>query len=460
MTIRNRKLVNVNVGAIELGRTACPPTKSRHLRDCVCSRLGRLQSEIVMDFAYSPRTEEMCQRLLAFTREHIHPRIRQHHEELAAGHFPVSFMEDLKSLARSEGLWNLFLPSLRSDEPGTGLSNLEYAPLAEIMGRIPWSSEVFNCNAPDTGNMELLHMFATPEQSETWLKPLLNGEIRSAFAMTEPDVASSDATNITTSIRREGDEYVINGRKWFISNATHPNCRVFIVMGKTDPNADAHQQQSMAIVPKETEGVEIVRNPTILNMLDPEGHAEIVFRNVRVPVSNLLGEEGSGFALAQARLGPGRIHHCMRSIGAAELALELMIERAQERKTFGKYISQHGTIRDWIAQSRVEIDQARLLVLRAAWLIDTVGAKAARKDISMIKVVAPQLHTRVTDRAMQVFGAMGMTPDTPLADSYTWGRALRYADGPDEVHIQTIAKLEMRESNGASSAIHLTPPVR
>ena len=413
-----------------------------------------------MDFAYSTRTQEMRRTLLAFMDEHIHPRIRQHREETAAGQFPVSFMDELKAMARQQGLWNMFLPSLRADEPGTALTNLEYAPLAEIMGRVQWASEVFNCSAPDTGNMELLHMFATPEQSDRWLKPLLDGRIRSAFAMTEPDVASSDATNITTSIRRDGDDYVINGRKWFITNACHPRCEIFIVMGKTDPDADAHRQQSMVIVPRGTPGLEIVRNPTILNMHDHEGHAEIVFKDVRVPVTNLLGAEGSGFALAQARLGPGRIHHCMRSIGAAELALELMCARAESRVTFGRQISQHGTIRDWIAQSRIEIEQARLLVLRAAWLIDTVGAKAARKDISMIKVVAPQLHTRVTDRAMQVFGAMGLTPDTPLANSYTWGRALRYADGPDEVHLQTIARLELRDTDGAASARHLTPPAR
>lgn len=413
-----------------------------------------------MDFAYSPRTEEMRQRLLAFTEQHIVPRIRQQRDERAAGQFPVSFMEDLKALARAEGLWNMFLPSLRDDEPGTRLSNLEYAPLAEIMGRIPWSSEVFNCNAPDTGNMELLHMFATPEQRARWLVPLMAGQIRSAFAMTEPDVASSDATNITTSIRRDGDDYVINGRKWFISNACHPNLAVFILMGKTDPGAETHRQQSMVIVPADTPGIEILRNPTILNMHDAEGHAEILFKNVRVPVTNLLGDEGSGFALAQARLGPGRIHHCMRSIGAAELALELMIERAQERRTFGRHLSDQGVIREWIAHSRIEIEQARLLTLRAAWMIDTVGAKAARKEISMIKVVAPNLHARVTDRAMQVFGAMGMTPDTPLADSYTWARALRYADGPDEVHLQSIAKMELKSSNRGRSADYLTPPAR
>ncbi|MEK7919809.1 acyl-CoA dehydrogenase family protein, partial [Burkholderia contaminans] len=291
-----------------------------------------------------------------------------------------------------------------------------------------WASEVFNCNAPDTGNMELLHMFATPEQREQWLKPLLRGEIRSAFAMTEPDVASSDATNITTRIERVGDEYVINGRKWFITNAAHPNCKIFIVMGKTDPEAASHQQQSMILVPRDTPGVTIVRNITVVNHHAPEGHCEITFDNVRVPASNLLGEEGSGFALAQARLGPGRIHHCMRSIGAAELALELMIDRAQSRVAFGKPLNKHGTVGEWIARSRIEIEQARLLVLKAAWMIDKVGAKAARKEISMIKALVPTVYTDVCDRAMQVFGAAGLSPDTPLADHWTWGRALRFAD--------------------------------
>lgn len=413
-----------------------------------------------MDFAPTPRAVEIRDQLKRFMEAHVYPRIRDYKEEIEAGNFPVPFVEDLKALARAEGLWNLFLPSLREDEPGTRLTNLEYAPLAELMGQVSWSSEVFNCSAPDTGNMELLHMFATPEQREEWLVPLLNGEIRSAFAMTEPDVASSDATNITTSIRREGDEYVINGRKWFITNACHPNTKMFILMGKTDPNADRHKQQSMVIVPKDTPGLEIVRNPTILNMHDPEGHAELVFKDVRVPVGNLLGEEGSGFALAQARLGPGRIHHCMRSIGAAEMALSLMVERAQERTAFGKQLSEQGVIREWIAKSRLEIDQARLLTLQAAWKIDKVGAKAARREISLIKVVAPNVHATVTDRAMQVFGAMGMTPDTPLADSYTWARALRYADGPDEVHLQAIAKQEMKNSNYGLSAQWLTPPQR
>lgn len=415
-----------------------------------------------MDFGYTTKVEELRRRVQDFMDQHILPRVGQYNEEVHAGIFPVSFMDDLKALAKSEGLWNLFLPHLEEGEPGTGLSNIEYAPLAEIMGRISWASEVFNCNAPDTGNMELLHIFASPAQREQWLLPLLNGEIRSAFAMTEPDVASSDATNITTLIQRDGDDYVINGRKWFITNAAHPNCAIFILMGKTDPAAESHQQQSMILVPRDTAGVEIVRNINIMNHHSPEGHCEIVFRNVRVPVANLLGEQGGGFAMAQARLGPGRIHHCMRSIGAAELALELMIERAQERKTFGKYLHQHGIVSEWIARSRIEIDQARLLVLKTAWMIDKVGAREARKEISMIKALVPTVHTTVCDRAMQTFGAMGISPDTPLADHWTWGRALRYADGPDEVHLQSIARMEIKKSKqtlGATAA-YLTPPER
>ncbi|BFM05951.1 acyl-CoA dehydrogenase family protein [Halioxenophilus aromaticivorans] len=415
-----------------------------------------------MDFAYSERVVEFSQQLESFMAEHIEPRIRQYNEAIEEGTFPVPFMAELKELAKSQGLWNLFLPSLKPDEPGIGLTNLEYAPLAEIMGRVHWASEVFNCNAPDTGNMELLHMFATPEQKQQWLEPLLNGEIRSAFCMTEPDVSSSDATNITMNIQRSGDEYVINGRKWFITNSAHPNCQLFIVMGKTDPDAASHQQQSMVLVSRHQPGIEIVRNPPVLGHHSPEGHCEIVFRDVRVPVANCLGGEGSGFALAQARLGPGRIHHCMRSIGAAELALQLMTARAQERKAFGKYLHQHGTVAEWIAKSRMEIDQARLLVLKAAWMIDHQGAKAARKEISMIKAVVPAMHTRVVDRAIQVFGAMGLTPDTPLAESYIQGRCLRFADGPDEVHLQTIAKLELKQSaeNPGATLPYLTPPLR
>ena len=402
-----------------------------------------------MDFSYSEQTQQMRGQLRNFMDEYIVPRIRPWSEEIHAGQFPVSFMEDLKNLAKSEGLWNLFLPALRDDEPGTRLSNLEYAPLAEIMGRVPWSSEVFNCSAPDTGNMEVLHMFADEAQREQWLEPLLNGEIRSAFAMTEPDVASSDATNIQTSIVRDGDDYVINGRKWFITNAHHPNCKVLIVMGKTDPEANAYQQQSMVLVPMDTPGVELVRNITTINHHSPEGHSEVLFRDVRVPVANLIANEGDGFMIAQARLGPGRIHHCMRAIGMAEVCLELMVARSQERKTFGRYLYQHGSIGEWIARSRIEIEQARLLVLKAAAMIDEIGAKGARKEISMIKVIAPNLLTDVADRAMQVFGAMGVSPDTPLADFYTGGRVLRFADGPDEVHLQTIARLELKDSREA-----------
>ncbi|WP_322047544.1 acyl-CoA dehydrogenase family protein [Paraburkholderia sp. J67] len=414
-----------------------------------------------MDFAYSPKVEALRTQLSAFMDTHIVPRIRQWHEEVHAGKYPVSFMEALKDKARSEGLWNLFLPHLNDDEPGTRLTNLEYAPLAEIMGRVPWASEVFNCNAPDTGNMELLHMFATPAQRKQWLEPLLDGKIRSAFAMTEPAVASSDATNITTRIRRDGDDYVIDGRKWFITNAAHPNCQIFIVMGKTDPDAPSHSQQSMILVPRDTPGVTILRNITVVNHTAPEGHCEIEFKGVRVPKENLLGTEGSGFALAQARLGPGRIHHCMRSIGAAELALELMIERAQARTAFGKRLCDQGSVAEGIAKSRIEIDQARLFVLKAAWMIDTVGAKAARKEISMIKALVPSVHTAVCERAIQVFGAMGLSPDTPLADSWTWGRALRFADGPDEVHLQSIARMEIqaRPYEAGQVSPYLTTPV-
>jgi acyl-CoA dehydrogenase len=399
-----------------------------------------------MDFSYSPKCEAMRAQVRDFMDDHVVPRLALAQREAEVGRCPLSFMADLKALARSEGLWNLFLPALRADEPGQGLSNLDYAPVAEIMGRVDWSSEAFNCSAPDTGNMELLHMFATPEQSERWLKPLLDGEIRSAFAMTEPDVASSDATNIQTSIRRNGDDYVINGRKWFITNLARPDCRLIIVMGKTSFDGAPHRQQSMVLVPRETAGVDVIRNISTLNHHSAVGHCEVVFRDVRVPAANLLGEEGGGFAMAQARLGPGRIHHCMRSIGLAELALDLMCERAKDRKAFGRYLQDHGSVAEGIARSRIEIDQARLLVLRAAWLIDTVGAANARKDISMIKALVPSMLTQVADRAIQVFGAMGVSPDTPLANIYTSGRTLRFADGPDEVHLRVIARAELGES--------------
>ena len=413
-----------------------------------------------MDFDYSPRVEQLRRQVREFMDEHIVPRMPEYAREVAAGHRHPAFIEDLKALARSEGLWNLFLPGLKDDEPGQRLTNLEYAPLAEIMGRVMWASEVFNCSAPDTGNMEILHLFATPAQRESWLTPLLEGRIRSCFAMTEPDVASSDATNIQTSIRRDGGDYVINGRKWFISGAAHPNCRVAIVMGVTDPDGPMHRRQSMVLVPLDAPGVTIVRDLPVMNHYSAEGHCEITLRDVRVPVTNLLHEEGAGFAIAQARLGPGRIHHCMRSIGQCELALELMCERAAERRTFGKYLHQHGTVAEWIARSRIEIDQARLLVLKTAWLIDRHGPKGAAKEVSMIKALVPLVQTTICDRAMQTFGAMGLSNDTPLAGAWTWGRVLRLADGPDEVHLRAVAKQEMTDAaeRRGASAPYLVPP--
>ncbi|MDZ4240361.1 MAG: acyl-CoA dehydrogenase family protein [Hydrogenophaga sp.] len=412
-----------------------------------------------MDFQYSEDNQQMQRTLRQFMDRHVLPQNREWQRLADSGVYPSSVIEPLKVLAKEAGLWNLFLPGLREGEPGTRLSNMEYAPLAEIMGRIPWASEVFNCNAPDTGNMEMLHLFATPEQHERWLKPLLEGEIRSCFSMTEPDVASSDAPNIQTTIRREGDEYVINGRKWFSTGAMHPLCRFTIVMGVSDesPDASPHNRHSMVIVPLDTPGFKIVRNVAIMHHHTPEGHCEVTFTNVRVPVSSLLGKEGAGFALAQARLGPGRVHHCMRSIGQCELAMELMCERALSRKAFGKNLSDFANVQDWIGHSRVEIDQARLLVLRAAWLMDTQGNKAARIDVSAIKLVAALLQTRVLDRAMQVFGAMGITPDTPLSYLWTWGRAMRFFDGPDEVHLRAIARHELsraRENLGSTAAYY------
>ncbi|MFV8836654.1 acyl-CoA dehydrogenase family protein [Aquisalimonas sp. APHAB1-3] len=409
-----------------------------------------------MDFAHSARTEELRSRVIQFMEHYVLPYNSQWHREAAAGQYPLELVEDIKALARWDGLWNLFLPGLREDEPGTALTNLEYAPIAEIMGRVHWAPEVFNCSAPDTGNMELLYLFASPRQYDRWQRPLLEGTIRSCFAMSEPDVASSDATNMQTSIRRDGDEYVINGRKWFITGPSHPNCRLAIVLGvsDTDPDSDPHARHSMVLVPMDAPGLEVVRNIPIMHYHSPEGHCELVFRNVRVPAENLLGEEGQGFAMAQARLGPGRIHHCMRSIGQCEVALELMRERALERRTFGHYLSDQANVREWIAESRLEIDQARLLVLQAAWQIDTHGAQAARTAVSGIKAVVARLQTRVVDRAMQVFGAMGLTPDTPLSYLWTWGRAMRFLDGPDEVHLRSVARDELRkarETRGATA---------
>lgn len=405
-----------------------------------------------VDFSPSKKVVDLCRRLLGFMETYINPRIADWRQETSLGACPVSFMEDLKVCARAEGLWNLFLPGLREDEPGTALTNLEYAPLAEIMGKVPWAAEVFNCSAPDTGNMELLHLFATERQRAEWLTPLLQGRIRSAFGMTEPDVASSDATNLQTTIARDGDEYVINGRKWYITNAAHPACRLLLVLGNSNPTGTRHQQHSIVLVPMDAPGVEVVRNLSVMHHHSPHGHCEIVLHRVRVPRTSLLGEEGQGFKMAQARLGPGRVHHCMRCIGEAELALELMVERAKERKTFGRSLYEHGVIADWIAQSRLEIEQARLLVLKTAWKIDTAGTEAARLEISMIKALVPTMLTNVADRAIQVFGAMGTGPDTPLAEIWTDGRALRIADGPDEVHRRAIARLEIAASRSRRSA--------
>lgn len=399
-----------------------------------------------MEFAYSEKVNGLLKRVNDFMDRYIYPNEQTFNAQIAASgnpHHHAEIVDELKEKARTEGLWNLFLPD---EEYGAGLTNLEYAPLAEVMGRVGWASEVFNCAAPDTGNMEILAQFGTPEQKERWLLPLLNGEIRSAFAMTEPDVASSDATNIQFSIRREGDEYVLNGRKWWASGAARERCKIFIVMGKTDPNnSDRHRQQSMVLVPRNTPGLTVVRNLKVMGYVDNEGHCEVTFENVRVPVSNLLGEEGGGFAIAQARLGPGRIHHCMRAIGGAQYALELMCKRAGERIAFGKPLAEQGIIQDWIAKSELEIEQARLLTLKAAWMIDTLGKKAAQKEIAMIKIVAPEVFTTVVNRAMQVFGGAGVSDDFPLASMWAHGRTLHIVDGPDEVHKRALARTVIRE---------------
>ena len=414
-----------------------------------------------MEFEYSPQVLELRQRLEEFIDHYVLPYNAAWHRSVAQGVYPPPFLEDLKALARSEGLWNLFLPGLRQDEPGLRLSNLDYAPLAEIMGRMPWASEVFNCSAPDTGNMELLHLFATPEQTRRWLRPLLEGEIRSAFAMSEPDVASSDPTNLQTRIHRDGDEWVLNGRKWFVTGAAHPNCRLLIVMCRSgDDEVAKHARHSMLLVPLDTPGLTLERNIAIMQHHTPEGHCEIVFRDVRVPSDHLLGEAGAGFAMAQARLGPGRVHHCMRTIGQCELALALMCERTLERHVFGKYLADFANVQEWIAESRLEIDQARLLVLRAAWRLDQGQQKEVRADVAAIKVVTARLQTRVVNRAMQVFGAMGLSPDTPLAYFWTWGRAMQLLDGPDEVHLRSVARAELaraKESRGATAAYFTLP---
>ena len=402
-----------------------------------------------MDFTLSAKTREYAAKLQNFMDKEVFPAeavYESQREQLATAgkpHALPAVIEELKAKARAQGLWNLFLP--HSQDPHHGLSVTDYATLAEITG---WSPEIapeaINCAAPDTGNMELLDMFATDEQKKRWLEPLLNGRIRSGFAMTEPDVASSDARNIRTSIIRDGDDYVINGTKWWTTGAMDERCEILIVMGKTNPDADAHHQQSMVLVPINTPGVKVVRNLTVLGYVDQHGHAEVRFTNVRVPVANLLGPEGEGFALAQARLGPGRVHHCMRAIGMAERALSLMIKRTASREAFGKDLVRQGVIQQWIAQARIDIEQARLLVLKTAWMIDTIGAKGARKEIAAIKVAVPQMAERIIDHAIQSYGGAGVSQDTPLASMYAAVRALRIVDGPDEVHIRDIARLEIK----------------
>ena len=399
-----------------------------------------------MDFAPDPGTAALRERLQRFMDDLVLPSHADWHRFADAGVYPLDVIEPLKQQARALGLWNLFLPELRDDQPGTRLTNLQYAPLAEIMGRVPWSAEVFNCNAPDSGNIELLQRFATPAQRTRWLDPLLAGEIRSCFAMSEPDVASSDATNIETRVTRDGDHWVLNGRKWFITGAAHPHCKLVVVLARHDRGDepdDGHRRHSMLLVPLDAPGLVLERNVPVMSHQAVEGHCELVFRDVRVPLDHLLGEAGAGFAMAQARLGPGRVHHCMRSIGQCELALELMCERALERRSFGARLGDFANVQDWIAHSRLEIDQARLLVLHAAWRMDQEGNAAARTDVAAIKVVAAQLQTRVLDRAMQVFGAMSITPDTPLAQLWSWGRAMRFLDGPDEVHLRSVARAEL-----------------
>jgi len=396
-----------------------------------------------MDFQPSERCSEFVERLSGFMDEHVYPAEELYERQRAESgnpHHHPPVMEELKARAREAGLWNMFLPD---PDDGAGLSNADYAPLAEILGRSPIASEACNCSAPDTGNMEVLHQFGTPAQKEQWLRPLLDGEIRSAFAMTEPDVASSDATNICLRIERDGEDYVLNGRKWWTSNAMHPNCRIMIVMGKSQPEAPTHKQQSQILCPIDTPGVTVMRNLSVFGYADQEGHAEVDFKDVRVPASNLIAAEGDGFMIAQARLGPGRIHHCMRAIGAAERALEEMCKRAVSRVTFGQPLATRGNVQDWIADSRVEIEMARLLTLKAAWLMDTVGNRHARTEISAIKIAAPNVALRVLDRAIQVHGGGGVSQDFGLASAYAHLRTLRLADGPDEVHKLSIARREL-----------------
>lgn len=393
-----------------------------------------------MNFGHSEKTLDLQKRVAAFMVEHIYPNQTTYVEKINSGERwePLELIEELKTKSKAADLWNLFLPDI------SGLSNLEYAPLAETMGRVVWAPEVFNCSAPDTGNMEVLHLYGTDEQKERWLKPLLDATIRSCFSMTEPDVASSDATNIRASIKADGDEYIINGHKWWSTGGGDSRCKLSIFMGKTDESAPKHVQQSMVLVPMDTPGVKVERMLNVMGFDDaPNGHAEITFTDVRVPKTNILLGEGRGFEIAQGRLGPGRVHHCMRLIGVAERSLELMIERARSRTAFGKTVADQGVIRQWISESRCSIDQARLLVLKTAWMMDEYGNKSARKEIAMIKAVVPQMALKVIDRAIQVHGGAGVSQDTPLAQFWIYARSLRLADGPDEVHLESVAKMEL-----------------
>jgi len=406
-----------------------------------------------VDFELSDRAKDYRDRLQAFLDEKVHPAEHVYVEQVRAAdtpHVHPPIMEELKEEARRRGLWNLFLPDA---EHGAGLTNVEYAPLAELLGRTFIGSEACNCSAPDTGNMEVLHQFGNEEQQERWLRPLLDGEIRSGFAMTEPDVASSDATNISLRMERDGDDFVLNGRKWWTTGVMHPRCRILIVMGKTELEAPVYAQQSMLLVPLDTPGLEIVRSLPVFGYMDPEGHGELRFTDVRVPQSNIIAAPGAGFLIAQARLGPGRIHHCMRAVGAAERALELMCKRADERETFGKPVSTRSNIRDWIAEARIELEMLRLFVLKTAWLVDTVGGKNARIEVAGIKVAAPNVALKIIDRAIQVHGGGGVSDDFPLAFMYAHMRTLRLADGPDEVHKLSIARRELRRQRGEAEPL-------
>ena len=420
-----------------------------------------------MDFSPSAPSRLWLQKAEAFFARYVLPHNAAWHQSVADSVYPPAFLADLKALAQCEGLWNLCLPGLPTSAPGTRLSNLEYAPIAELLGRLPWASEVFNCQAPDSGNMELLLRYADAGQSARWLKPLLQGQMRSAFAMSEPDVASSDPANLQTSLRREGDSLVLQGRKWFITGAAHPDCRLLIVMCrdldfKELADTDAHRQHSLVLVPMDAPGVQVLRNISVLHHLAPEGHCEILLQSVRLGPEALLGQAGAAFAMAQARLGPGRLHHGMRSIGQCELALQLACARVRERQAFGRHVSTFSNVQDWVAQSRVAIDQARLLLLQTAWRLDQPDSdpQQLRSDVAAVKVVAAQLQTQVVDRAMQMFGAMGLSPDTPLAYFWSWGRAMYVMDGPDEVHLRSIARHALRQSaeQSASLAAYFTTP--